>query len=572
MISSTPLRGYIYGEESMFRNIKVVTILITVLLTQTLMQCISGGFSVQALLQSKNNFMISQSSSRNVSAFTGAWLNLLQARSAALVLLNDLVDVDVDKSAQAAIIERMNSCLRKADDYFKLYKNIPDTPGLDHQLAEDLEGSYLAYNKLVVTIIDYLKKGDVAEAVKLGGQATQLNIKAQDVFDKWNDAQTQLANAGVTVSADNFIYMLWVIGTIITLAIFILLISWISVRRVLLIPLNHVLHHIRSIADGDLTRHIEAEGRNEMSRLAAGLNDMQQALIRTVSAVRSGSDSILTGASEVSAGSNDLSSRTEQQAAALEETASSMEQLTATVKQNSDNARQVAGMAKNASETASRGGYMIDSVVKTMEEITDSSRQIAHITSVIDGIAFQTNILALNAAVEAARAGEQGRGFAVVAGEVRSLAQRSAQAAKEIKTLIETSVSRVQIGSEQVLSAGETMQEIVREVTHVTDIMEEISSSSEEQSRGIQQVALAVSEMDSVTQQNAALVEESAAAGAALEAQSKELQVAVSVFRIPERGNRGVPPIVGGNRQGHTPPLLPKVTRSSQPDEHWKTF
>ncbi|SQC90935.1 Aspartate chemoreceptor protein [Cedecea neteri] len=232
-----------------------------------------------------------------------------------------------------------------------------------------------------------------------------------------------------------------------------------------------------------------------------------------------------------------FSSRTEQQAASLEETAASMEQLTATVKQNAENARQASQLALNASETAQRGGKVVDGVVKTMHDIAGSSKKIADIISVIDGIAFQTNILALNAAVEAARAGEQGRGFAVVAGEVRNLASRSAQAAKEIKSLIEDSVSRVDTGSVLVESAGETMSDIVNAVTRVTDIMGEIASASDEQSRGIDQVALAVSEMDRVTQQNASLVEESAAAAAALEEQASRLTQSVATFRL--QGNAG---------------------------------
>ena len=233
---------------------------------------------------------------------------------------------------------------------------------------------------------------------------------------------------------------------------------------------------------------------------------MQQELARTVSTVRDGADAIYTGASEIAVGNNDLSSRTEEQAASLEQTAASMEQLTATVKQNAENARQASQLALNASETAQQGGKVVDGVVKTMSDIAGSSKKIADITSVIDGIAFQTNILALNAAVEAARAGEQGRGFAVVAGEVRSLAQRSAQAAKEIKSLIEDSVNRVNAGSQLVGTAGETMSDIVNAVTRVTDIMGEIASASDEQSRGIDQVGQAVTEMDRVTQQNLSLI------------------------------------------------------------------
>lgn len=267
-----------------------------------------------------------------------------------------------------------------------------------------------------------------------------------------------------------------------------------------------------------------------MGTLAASLKHMQTELAATVNDVRLGADAIYSGASEIAAGNNDLSARTEEQAASLEETAASMEQLTATVKQNAENARQSSQLALSASETAQKGGKVVANVVQTMHEIAGSSQKIADITSVIDGIAFQTNILALNAAVEAARAGEQGRGFAVVAGEVRNLAQRSAQAAKEIKGLIEDSVSRVDMGSVLVESAGETMGDIVNAVTRVTDIMGEIASASDEQRRGIDQVGQAVTEMDRVTQQNASLVEESASAAAALEEQASMLTQSMSVF------------------------------------------
>jgi methyl-accepting chemotaxis protein len=309
-----------------------------------------------------------------------------------------------------------------------------------------------------------------------------------------------------------------------------------------------------------------AEGRNEENQSRP--HEMQQSLVTTVSAVRGSTDSIYTGAGEIAAGSNDLSARTEQQAASLEETAASMEELTATVKQNSDNARQATLLAKNASETAARGGHVVDNVVRTMNEIADSSQQIAHITGVIDSIAFQTNILALNAAVEAARAGEQGRGFAVVAGEVRTLASRSAQAAKEIKGLIENSVSRVNTGSEQVSEAGTTMKEIVAAVTRVTDIMGEISSASDEQSRGIEQVSLAVSQMDSVTQQNAALVQESATAAAALEDQSEQLRQAVAAFRLNGK-EKAVAPRPASVK---TPQLLRPATANAATDSNWETF
>ncbi|AIA70288.1 methyl-accepting chemotaxis protein [Pectobacterium atrosepticum] len=299
-------------------------------------------------------------------------------------------------------------------------------------------------------------------------------------------------------------------------------------------PLNDLRYHFSVIASGHLGKPILDFGNNCVGRLFPLLREMQGSLATTVSTIRNSTDSIYQGASEIAAGNNDLSSRTEEQASALEETAASMEQLTATVKQNAENANHASQLALQASTTAKKGGEIVENVVKTMAEISGSSRKIAEITTVINGIAFQTNILALNAAVEAARAGEQGRGFAVVAGEVRSLAQRSAQAAKEIEGLISESVRCVDTGSNLVSDAGDTMQDIVRAVTNVTDIMGEIASASEEQSKGIAQVGQAVAEMDSVTQQNAALVEQASSAALSLEEQAALLNQTVSLFQLSD--------------------------------------
>jgi methyl-accepting chemotaxis protein len=296
--------------------------------------------------------------------------------------------------------------------------------------------------------------------------------------------------------------------------------------------LAEALRVANSVAAGDLTERITIASNDEIGQLLAALQKMNEGLVAIVSEVRGGTDMIATASGQIAAGNQDLSSRTEQQASSLEETASSMEELTSTVKQNADNARQANSLAETASTVASRGGIVIGHVVQTMDDINDSARKIVDIIGVIDGIAFQTNILALNAAVEAARAGEQGRGFAVVATEVRNLAQRSAAAAKEIKTLIGNSVERVDAGSKLVNEAGATMDEIVDSVRRVTDIMGEITSASMEQTAGIDQINVAITQMDQVTQQNAALVEEASAASEAMQEQAHKLAQVVSIFKL----------------------------------------
>ena len=326
------------------------------------------------------------------------------------------------------------------------------------------------------------------------------------------------------------------VGTLVAVALGALM--GLTVTRSIVRPLQQGQQAAESIADGDLTHPITASGNDETGQLLQALSTMQSRLATIVGNVRYSAEGVATASAEIASGNNDLSARTEQQASALEETAASMEELGSTVRQNADNARTANQLAMSASTVAQQGGDVVAEVVDTMKGINDSSRKIADIISVIDGIAFQTNILALNAAVEAARAGEQGRGFAVVAGEVRSLAQRSAEAAKEIKGLIGTSVERVERGTALVDKAGATMTEVVSAIRRVTDIMGEISAASREQSQGVSQVGEAITQMDQATQQNAALVEQSAAAADSLKTQAGQLVDAVAVFRLSDNATR----------------------------------
>ncbi|GKX39427.1 methyl-accepting chemotaxis protein [Pectobacterium carotovorum subsp. carotovorum] len=378
-------------------------------------------------------------------------------------------------------------------------------------------------------------------------QAGQMRV----VADQLNAVITSLLNDQLAASQEDIrsATLQMSIAALITLLLG-LLISW-FISRQITTPLGNTLNMAEKIATGDLTMSINTTRKDELGQLMSAMSKMNDNLHNMIDDIRVGVSQISNASSEIVAGNTDLSSRTEQQAAAVEQTAASMEQLTATVKQNADNAHHANKLAISASQTAKQGGEQVNNVVQTMTAIESSSKRIAEITSVINSIAFQTNILALNAAVEAARAGEQGRGFAVVASEVRSLAQRSSQAAKEIEGLISESVTQVSRGATLVGNAGKTMNDIVTSITQVHDIMGEIATASDEQSRGISQVSQAIVEMDSTTQQNAALVEQSSAAADSLEEQARLLKQAVSVFRLANAQHDDTPAGIAFADQTH---------------------
>jgi len=455
--------------------------------------------------------------------------DLLQARAALYRVAMRPSELGADDT-----IKRAEGLFAESEAAWQKYLSLPVNDDAEKALAADVtEKRKLYVKELNNDLIGALRDGLIDDAnVILLERGPVLYEALQKSADALADAQTKAAATGYEESQTLYgRFRMAAVGGVLA-GLLVVAISAFYLVRAIDGPLQEMLIQFNTIAAGDLTRTINVRSRNEMGRLMEGLQRMQSQLTLTVAKVREGSASIGTATTQIAAGNLDLSSRTEQQAASLEETASSMEELTSTVKQNADNARQANQLAISASDVAVRGGSVVSQVVTTMASIDQSAKRIVDIIGVIDGIAFQTNILALNAAVEAARAGEQGRGFAVVASEVRSLAQRSANAAKEIKGLIDDSVDKVGTGSKLVAQAGETMKEVVTSVKHVTDIMSDILAASQEQSAGIEQVNTAISQMDQVTQQNAALVEQAAAAAASLQEQASALSETVSVFKV----------------------------------------
>ena len=399
-------------------------------------------------------------------------------------------------------------------------------------LMKDMVAGYPELTRRIDESLKYALEKQDADAVKAWESADKVYRKLQGDIEALLELEYNTMDELHAENGAAFASSLRIVGGMVAGAVLLALLLAAVMTRAITRPLREALGLANKVADGDLTGTIAITTKDETGQLLAALERMNRSLQKIVSEVRAGTDSISSASNEIASGNADLSKRTEQQAANLEETASSMEELTSTVKQNAANAKQASELAVSASKVAVQGGTVVGEVVNTMSSINDSSKKIADIIGVIDGIAFQTNILALNAAVEAARAGEQGRGFAVVASEVRTLAQRSAGAAKEIKELISDSVRKVENGTKLVDQAGKTMDEIVASVKRVSDIIGEISSASGEQSSGIEQINQAVMQMDQMTQQNAALVEEAAAAAESMQQQSQQLGQSVAVFKL----------------------------------------
>ncbi|OLL30773.1 hypothetical protein BTH42_15300 [Burkholderia sp. SRS-W-2-2016] len=487
-------------------------------------------------------FGMSRSNAAYQDTFTNAMPSAVNVGNAEMYAARERLALDraafmAGTPEAAPTVERARMLRGVSDTWWKKYQDLPRNPDED-RLAQEVSAKRNTLHQQLDAFAASITANDQSKLIE---NAKNLQVTFNDLVaadDTLRKFQFESAKQGFDEAQSSFATFRMVsIGALVA-GVVAAALSYLALSRAIARPLDEALGHFDAIAAGDLRRPVVIGSRDEMGQLLEGIARMQRSLTETVRSVRGGSESIATATRQIAAGNIDLSSRTEEQASALQETASSMEQLTGTVRQNADNARQASALAANASEIANKGSAVVGQVVGTMGDINQSSAKIADIISIIEGIAFQTNILALNAAVEAARAGEEGRGFAVVAGEVRSLAQRSSAAAKEIKELIDTSVERVQSGSALVDEAGRTMTEIIGAVQRVTDIMGEIAAASEEQSGGIDQVARAVTQMDEVTQQNAALVEEAAAAASSLEEQAGRLRSAVAVFQVDE-GGRG---------------------------------
>ena len=438
-----------------------------------------------------------------------------------------------DSSKVGGLMSTLEANRKEADALWTAYAKTPKKPE-EQKLADQFAAARKTYlDEGLVPAVQAVRGEDTGHAIELlHGPVSTLLLPTQTAIDALIRLQSDGAKADFERSQTVYVWVRNTCSAAVVLGMLLAIFIGVRLVRAITRPLDEAVRIASAVASGDLTQNIPVRANDETGKLMQALKRMNDSLVDIVGRVRTGTDTIVSASSQIASGNLDLSSRTEQQASSLEETASAMDELNSTVRQNEDNARQANQLALAASDGAARGGAVVSDVMQTMGAINAASHRIADIIGVIDGIAFQTNILALNAAVEAARAGEHGRGFAVVATEVRSLAQKSASAAREIKTLITDSVSQVEGGTKLAQQAGATMEEVVASVRRVTDMMGEISSASAEQSAGIGQVNQAITQMDQVTQQNAALVEQAAAAACALQEQAQHLLTAVQVFRM----------------------------------------
>ncbi|WP_042300606.1 methyl-accepting chemotaxis protein [Paraburkholderia kururiensis] len=514
----------------MFSKIKVASGLLCVLAAFCVLQVVTEGLGFWSLTRTHDDVGdLSNIALRQMDAVNETTQHLMDAR---INLSRAGTRMVRGGTEPTEIVQHAREQLALADKSFATFTNARKMSAENTARAAALAERFQKLHGALTELAQFLDTGNIQAFLD---QPTQ---SFQDAYLAEQHNFVQFSTAASRASLDSIDSRLALFDGV-GLAILFVLVAltvavYIALRRGVVGPLEDAGRHFERIAQGKLNEPVVAQGTNEIGRLFSGLARMQASVARTVKVVREVADSIHIGADEIATGNADLSARTENQAASLEETAASMEELTSTVRRNADHAREANELANTALDATSRGSEVVNEVVDKMRGIARSSDKIAEIIGVIDGIAFQTNILALNAAVEAARAGEQGRGFAVVAGEVRGLAQRSAQSAKEIKTLISESVAQIQGGSELVERAGEAMSNVSASISRVTQMMADITASSMEQSTGIEQVNQAVVQMDEMTQQNAALVEEAAAAAASLHQQTQQLKEAVSVFEISE--------------------------------------
>ncbi|WP_337009432.1 methyl-accepting chemotaxis protein [Pantoea sp. AS142] len=551
----------------MLKNLKITHGILAVLAVFITLLTLTGFLFYNGVSKADKNFVAAEQLTLQQQHLSDAVKTLIKTRvtinRVAIRFLKNQQDPNA-LSAMAALLEQAGKSAEAADVDFKAWQALPRKEGQSDAQSALVQTAYQQMRDTMLASITFLKQGNYPGYGNLEAQAAQDQLDT--AYEAWRAVNIQLIKDTSEHNQRSLTDALWTLLTIGLITGVIGVAVWIGLQKLLIGPLGRLTGHMRTISAGDLTSDIQHEGRNEMGLLIQELQQMRDALVVTITSVDDATRSIFTGAAEISAGSTDLSSRTEQQAAALEQTAASMEQLTSTVKLNADNAQQATTVSKEASATAMQGGETVARVIANMDQISESSSQIAGIIAIIDSIAFQTNILALNAAVEAARAGEQGRGFAVVAGEVRSLAGRSASAAQEIRGLIDRSAERIKTGAGHASQAGIAMESIVTSVSRVTQLIEEIAASSTEQTRGIEQVCKAVSEMDGVTQQNAALVEESATAAASLEEQASYLRKTVSVFKTGTVAAFSAAPVA-------KPVSTSKVQPARLADnENWQTF